>query len=156
MSIETRLYIKLKKYLVKNDWKVIGGQPPSGSDHLPVIEIKLNRTGGKGSGDAYKPDMVATKDKVLYIFEIKPKYSRLDCEKLLEVYSSDSRREALWKEIEQRGLVDELGAPISVEAFSLELAIANQDEPRRLDNIWQFLSSDDGFLMIHPRGGPII
>ena len=37
---ETQVFILVRNHLLENNWQVIGGQPPSGTDHLPVIEIR--------------------------------------------------------------------------------------------------------------------
>jgi len=39
---EDLIYILTKKFFLKKNFTLIAGQPPSGSDNLPVIEIKTN------------------------------------------------------------------------------------------------------------------
>jgi hypothetical protein len=68
---ETQVFILVRKHLLENDWQVIGGQPPSGTDHLPVIEIRDPMHKGNGSKGSYKPDLIAWYESKLVIIELK-------------------------------------------------------------------------------------
>ena len=152
MTLEMDLYIRLKRHLKLTGWQVLGGQPPSGSDHLPVIEIKLDYGAIKGSKDALKPDLVALKDNTVMIFEIKPAFSETDHLKLLGVKSSLTRIESFWKELQERNIKDSNGQPIWERAESLELecALAYFYPGTAADRVWTFLGTESGFKELPP------
>jgi len=52
---EEEVYNGAKRWLRKNGYIVLAGQPARGVDHLPVIEIK-QPTGDKENKLAYKPE----------------------------------------------------------------------------------------------------
>ena len=87
---EEEVYLGCKNYLLKNGYKVIAGQPARGVDHLPVIEIKGDNDGTKGSKFSYKPDLVAFKENFIYIIECKPKFDLGDYLKLKEIKNSNA------------------------------------------------------------------
>jgi hypothetical protein len=52
MSEESVVYQKLKEYLQQQNWIILGGEPPGGTNHIHVIEVtnSLNlEKGRKGS-----------------------------------------------------------------------------------------------------------
>ena len=101
---ETQVFLTVKNYLIQQDWVVIGGQPPSGTDHLPVIEIRDPLYKGKGSKGSYKPDLIAWRDRKLAIIELKPNFNQPDRNKVNEVLSSPDRIESLWDSLIQRNI----------------------------------------------------
>lgn len=104
MTVEMELYISLKKYLKQQGWSLLGGQPPSGTDHLPLIEIKNQIGEAKGSKFSFKPDLVAYLERQILVVEIKPRFSQSDLKKLQEFSSVESRQNAFWSEIQTRDL----------------------------------------------------
>lgn len=96
---EEEIYVAVKWWLKRESWDVLGGQPPSGTDHLPVIEIKDDLQAQRGSLGAYKPDLVAMKGFVVALIECKPNYDLNDHQKLNDVLSSWRRLRSLWNEI---------------------------------------------------------
>lgn len=101
---ETQVFIEVRKYLLADGWVALGGQPPSGTDHLPVIEIRNPANTGKGSKGSYKPDLIAWKDGKLIIIELKPEFNKPDFDKVLEVLNSPERISSLWESLIQRNL----------------------------------------------------
>jgi len=101
---ETQVFISVRNYLLENDWHVIGGQPPSGTDHLPVIEIRDPMHKGKGSKGSYKPDLIAWRESILAIIELKPSFNRADREKVNGVLRSPERTRSLWESLIQRNI----------------------------------------------------
>lgn len=99
---ETAVYLKVKKHLKTTGWSLLAGQPPSGTDHLPVIEIKDDFTSGNGSKGSFKPDLVAWKNDVLVFIELKPMFNAPDQVKVENVLNSPLRIEALWEDLVQR------------------------------------------------------
>lgn len=106
MSIpnETQVFISVKEFLVSQGWHVLGGQPPSGTDQLPIIEIKDPGFRGKGSKGSYKPDLVAWHNSCLAIIELKPKFSKSDRDKVSEVLNSPERLSSLWQGLIERNI----------------------------------------------------
>ena len=101
---ETQVFISVRNYLLENDWQVIGGQPPSGTDHLPVIEIRDPMYKGKGSKGSYKPDLIAWHESNLAIIELKPLFNQPDRDKVNEVLRSPERTRSLWESLIQRNI----------------------------------------------------
>lgn len=101
---EEEVYNGAKRWLRKNGYVVLAGQPARGVDHLPVIEIK-QPTGDKGSKDAYKPDLVAYKDGLFYIVECKPGFDTGDLNKVTDVLTSKERLLNFYHELAQYQLL---------------------------------------------------
>jgi hypothetical protein len=141
MSAEMDLYISLKRYLKNSGWEILGGQPPSGSDHIPVVEVKLNHGLEKGSRQAFKPDLLALRDNQLMLFEIKPNYSQSDFEKLIAVLDSDQRIRALWLELRERKVRDTLGRFLFDyrDEIVIHCALAYEGQYRQVPRVWTFL-----------------
>jgi len=100
------VYVLAKRGLLLSGWTVLGGQPPRGTNHLPVIEIKDPLRSGKGSRGAYKPDLVAWfPPHHLLIVECKPTHDNPDAVKLRAILADEARQRELWGEISQRGLL---------------------------------------------------
>ena len=105
---EEEVYNGAKRWLRKNGYMVIAGQPARGVDHLPVIEIKLP-SGDKGSRDAYKPDLIAFKEGIFYIVECKPEFDAGDRIKIIDVLESKERLHNFYTELEQYQLIKKTG-----------------------------------------------
>ena len=116
MLTEEEVYNGAKRWLRKNGFLVIAGQPARGVDHLPVIEIK-QPSGDKGSRYAYKPDLVAYKDEVFYIIECKPGFDYGDLEKVNEVLNSTERKRNFFAELEQYHLLSRVQYDKPIEVF---------------------------------------
>jgi len=103
---EDEIYIATKKWFKSYHFEIIGGQPPNGSDNIPVIEIKDRFIKEKGSKGAYKPDLIVINENCLVIVECKPTDSKTDEEKLLKVMNSEIRKKLLFDELMKRGMVE--------------------------------------------------
>ena len=99
---EDQVYFHTKKWFTENDYILIGGQPPNGSDRIPVIEIKTSANTEKGSKAVYKPDLLVATNTVFIVIECKPLFSLTDIEKLTEVATSLDRQRMLFSELLQR------------------------------------------------------
>lgn len=40
---EDEIYVYTKEWLIDKGYKILGGQPPNGSDDFPVVEIKKRK-----------------------------------------------------------------------------------------------------------------
>lgn len=117
---ETQVFILVKNYLVENNWQVIGGQPPSGTDYLPVIEIRDPTYKGKGSKGSYKPDLIAWYDSKLVIIELKPLFNQPDRDKVNKVLNSPERTKSLWESLIQRNIsLGKFGKIVEVKSNSV-------------------------------------
>jgi len=117
MLNEEEVYNSTKKILKKNDFIILGGQPPRGVDHLPVIEIKSGLNHGKGSKDSFKPDLVAFKDNIFYIIECKPVFNFGDHRKLCKILNSEKRILFFYLELNQRSILKKVSYSNSFEFF---------------------------------------
>ncbi|MCG3584666.1 hypothetical protein L9Z42_14680 [Clostridioides difficile] len=118
---EEEVYIGTKNFLLKNNFILLGGQPPRGTDILPVIEIKSKSNIDKGSRDSYKPDLLAYKDGFFYIIECKPKYCKSDIDKLQSILTSDTRISCLYYELKQRNIFNNINFNKDIDSFKSSL-----------------------------------
>jgi hypothetical protein len=102
---EEEIYIATKAWFKKKDYLILGGQPPGGTDHIPLIEIKDPNYSEKGSKGSYKPDLIVGNKENIIIIECKPDYDLGDEKKLKEIINSDERKIMLFKELQQRHLL---------------------------------------------------
>ena len=146
MSIEMSLYIDLKKYLKSAQWELIGGQPPSGTDHLPVLELKSHIGEVKGSASSYKPDLVAYKTGRLLLVEIKPKYSPADNAKLLNILEEPTRLETLWAELRSRQIHSSTDGLIANRRtdVQVELALCHEGNRPQTSTVWTLCRDENG------------
>lgn len=121
---ETEVYIATKTVLRQMGLKLIGGQPPNGTDSFPVIEIADPSVLSKGSKGSFKPDLVAfcpNRQKIV-IVECKPEFSLNDVEKLL-LASDNKRLGLLSQELRQRGFEKKHGLLLDSAGISREQVI---------------------------------
>lgn len=140
---EEEVYNGAKRWLRKNGYQVLAGQPARGVDHLPVIEIKFP-TREKGSKNAYKPDLVAFKDHYFFIVECKPEYSRDDHSKILDVLHSPQRLQSLYAELEQYQLLQRVDYAEPFEKFQTHVSgiLAFSGAPHYDCDLHQLVVSD--------------
>jgi len=84
---EPEIYLLAKRLLKKNDWEIIGGEPPDGTDNIPRIEIHDPNNKNKGSGGSKKIDLIAFKDEKLLLLELKTYFDATDILKLDDIVS---------------------------------------------------------------------
>ncbi len=78
MIEENLIYQILKKYLREQNWIILGGEPPGGTIHIPIIEVRDPLNFKKGSKGSKKIDLVAFKSSFFLLLELKPSYSYYD------------------------------------------------------------------------------
>lgn len=154
---EDEVYFHTKEFLRNSGLTVIAGQPPRGTDRVPVIEIKSPENDRKGSDGSFKPDLVAANEQVILVVECKPRYSSSDVQKLQELRASADRRRKLVEEILQRGLLHRHGliarstGSRDVDA-RLEFAVAYHGKPVRLDDLFLICIGPSGVGSAHLEG----
>lgn len=144
------MYIATKTVLKQIGLKLIGGQPPNGTDSLPVIEIADPSILSKGSKGSFKPDLIAfcpTRQKIV-IVECKPEFSLSDVEKLL--LASDTKRLALLsQELRQRGFEKKHGLLLDSEGIrqnQVILCVSFTGHIRTISEVSQIAFTGDGTL----------
>jgi len=144
------VYIATKTVLKQIGLKLIGGQPPNGTDSLPVIEIADPSILSKGSKGSFKPDLIAfcpTRQKIV-IVECKPEFSLSDVEKLL--LASDTKRLALLsQELRQRGFEKKHGLLLDSEGIrqnQVILCVSFTGHIRTISEVSQIAFTGDGTL----------
>jgi hypothetical protein len=102
---ESLIYQKLKEYLSQQNWLILGGEPPGGTNQIPVIEIRNQLNLKKGSKGSKKIDLVAFRSSFFLLLELKPSYSYNDIHKLNEITIHPSGREAFLNALLAKGLL---------------------------------------------------
>ena len=92
---ESEIYLKSKTILLENNWIILGGEPPGGTDTIPRIELRDPTYKGKGSKGSKKIDLIAIKEDKLLLIELKSKFAQSDIEKLNLIVSERKWRESL-------------------------------------------------------------
>src|SRR4051812_5227569 len=105
MIEENLVYQILKKYLRQQNWIVLRGEPPGGTNHIPVIEVRDPLNFKKGSKGSKKIDLVAFKSSFFLLLELKPSYSYSDICKLNELLKYPSGRESFLNALLAKGLL---------------------------------------------------
>jgi hypothetical protein len=100
---ETEVYVNLKAYLQEKDWEILGGQPPGGTNSIPLIEIKDRDYRGKGSKGSKKIDLVGFREPFFLLVELKESLSESDISKLRDVTGDSVWREAFLVALEEKG-----------------------------------------------------
>jgi len=159
MLQEDEVYIGAKAFLKANGWTLLGGQPPSGCNHLPVIEIKDPNRVSIGSKGAYKPDLVAHRDGVTMIVECKPDFSKMDEAKLLGILSDAGKRRELYNEMLKRNLFKRHRVQVGQEEFDAKLrgALAHSGSARSHGSllILSIVDMEGGGQALCPAGDPV-
>ncbi|MGI8493986.1 MAG: hypothetical protein ACR2L1_01570 [Pyrinomonadaceae bacterium] len=118
---EDEVYIGTKTLLQNQGWLILAGQPPSGSDHIPVIEIKDYFMTEKGSRKSYKPDLVAYKENKTLLVECKPEHSDEDAIKLTKILTNPLRVQTLFDELYQRNIFNRYKIILDRNSFAENL-----------------------------------
>jgi len=144
---ETEVYIATKTVLKQLGLKLIGGQPPNGTDSFPVIEIADPSILSKGSKGSFKPDLIAfcPKRQKIVIVECKPEFSLNDVEKLLQA-AEKNRLGALSQELYQRGFEKKHGlilGPAGISRNQVILCVSFKGQLRAIQEISQIAFKGD-------------
>jgi hypothetical protein len=144
---ETEVYIATKTVLKQIGLKLIGGQPPNGTDSFPVIEIADPSIFSKGSKGSFKPDLVAfcPKRQKLVIVECKPQFSLNDVEKLIQA-AENNRLGLLSQELRQRGFEKKHGLILGSTGISRNqviLCVSFKGQMRAIQEISQIAFKGD-------------
>lgn len=99
---ETKIYLILKGWLQDHGWLILGGEPPGGTNVIPVIELKDAEYTKKGSKGSKKIDLVCCKKDYFLLIEIKESYSYSDIKKLNEIVGEKKWRRALIRALKEK------------------------------------------------------
>ena len=129
---EDFIHYCIRKQLRDNDWLLIAGQYPNGSDdELPSLNIMDPVLACDNSPDHRRhsmnklvPDLVAAKGNLILLVEMKPNYSIEDEEKLLEIVGSrkDDLLSALSSLVDKRNI--KLAVPLDQLIFIPSLGLS--------------------------------
>jgi hypothetical protein len=149
---EDEIYIYTKEWLIAKGYDILGGQPPNGSDDIPVVEIKKEKNQNKGSKGSFKPDLVAKDSKEILVVECKPKYDKDDEEKLNQVLIKKKRQQLFVEELLQRRLINE-----SEKNLKIKFCLANNSKIAPLQTINNIFISDNSkeCLVIRPTNADL-
>lgn len=90
---EDYIHFAIRQFLRESDWQLVAGEYPNGSDdelpRLNIMDPLLARDNSpdhrRHSKNKLVPDLVAYKDQIIFLVEMKPKYSYEDEKKLLDI-----------------------------------------------------------------------
>mgnify|MGYP001174585097 CR=1 FL=1 len=102
---EDEVYFYTKEWFKSKGFNIIAGQPPKGSDNIPVLEIKDSSYSDKGSKGSFKPDLITINSQNIVIIECKPKFDNNDKEKLESILFNEDRKLLLYEQLNQRNLL---------------------------------------------------
>ena len=117
MPNENEVYQLLKHHIEKLGWNVLGGEPPGGTNHIPVIELKDPENREKGSKGSKKIDLIGFKNGFFLLLELKEQYSKTDVEKLNEIVESKKWREAFLNALEDKKIITKNKLQISKSQY---------------------------------------
>jgi hypothetical protein len=103
---ETEVFLACKRFLETHRWTILGGEAPGGSAHVPRIEIHHPSVTTRGSGGSRKVDLIAYRDGIILLLELKPSYDRADVLKLDALVRFPSWRYALVTALDQRRIFE--------------------------------------------------
>lgn len=106
---ESEIYVYSKRYLREHGWKLVGGEPPGGSNGLPRVEAKHPSVRVKGSRGSKKVDIIAYRDGYLLLLELKSTFDRGDVKKLDELVGEPRWRRSLVEACEERKALSRAG-----------------------------------------------
>lgn len=106
---ESEIYVYSKRYLRQLDWKLVGGEPPGGSNGLPRVEAKHPEIEMKGSKGSKKVDIIAYRDGYLLLLELKSTFDRGDIQKLDQLVGERRWRQSLVDACKERNALNRAG-----------------------------------------------
>ena len=117
MLEENLIYQILKEYLREYNWLILGGEPPGGTNHYPVIEIRDPLNLRKGSKGSKKIDLVAFKSSFFLLIELKHSYSWSDIYKLNELINNPSGRQTFLNALLAKGIMKDNNISIDYQQY---------------------------------------
>lgn len=103
---ESEIYVYSKRFLRDRGWRLVGGEPPGGSDGLPRVEAKHPEKEVKGSEGSKKVDILAYRGGKLLLLELKSMYDERDVEKLNELANERRWRRSLMEACTERNALE--------------------------------------------------
>lgn len=105
---ETEIYLLMKRWLKDNGWIVLGGEPPGGTNDIPLIELKDIDYTKKGSKGSKKIDVVGHKQGYFLLLELKALFSYSDIKKLNQITGETKWRAAFIRALKERSIFNDL------------------------------------------------
>ena len=107
----------MKEYLSKLEWTIVAGDPPHGTDHIPVFEMHDSDYVGKGSKGSKKIDLLAYKKKYFLLIELKGKYAQSDIKKLDELISNEKWRYSFVNELKSKKIITKIDSDLDIDMY---------------------------------------
>lgn len=142
---EDRIHWEVRAFLRGIGWNLLAGEYPGGSDNElrpfyirdPTVARDNSPSPRQHSLDTYEIDLVAQKEDIILLIEMKPIYSKKDQDKLVRII--DERRSHL-----DTALKDQLGInPQSVKKIIPALGFSEHSKFSRENRFVYLLVSDD-------------
>jgi len=115
MPNENEIYQLLKPYVEELGWVVLGGEPPGGTDHIPVIELKDPTNLDGSSKGSKKIDLVFFKNNNFLLLELKENFAQSDVDKLDDIVSSNIWRKSFFNAIRDKSIHLRHNIPLTEE-----------------------------------------
>jgi hypothetical protein len=112
---ESEIYLRMKEWLTKRNWIILGGEPPGGTNNIPIIEIKL-AVRHKGSYGSKKVDLATFREGFFMLIELKQKYTASDFEKLDLIVGDSTWRTAFLRALREKSLLKKAGINLTYGA----------------------------------------
>ncbi len=122
---EDIIHFSVRQFLRNHEWQLVAGQYPDGSDDelppLNVVDPVLARDNSpdhrRHSLNKYVPDLVACKQQIMLIIEMKPKYSASDEQKLERLLHE--RRKDLFAALEDLVRIRGMVLPVTLNMLAI-------------------------------------
>ncbi len=156
LNREDVIHFCIRQNLVKNGWILIAGEYPNGSDDelhsLKIMDPYFSKDDSpdhrRHSLNKLVPDLIAFKGDEFLIIEMKPKYSKLDEEKLYELLTQ--RREDLVKCLREfiKRYMSDLKIDVTKSKLIPTLAFASGKYPEKPGYMYLLVNSLDSVEIV--------
>ena len=142
-SDEIFIVNEFRKYLQSNDWNIIQLVCSGGQAHMS-ISFKI-----QGRNKTVFPDVIALRDNLILIGEVKSRYDYNDEQKILEIMNSELAQSRLMKNISMRFDMDEMDLCIMYALINSEVDSVESSF------LYQFIFDGEHFLLRPPTSSII-
>ena len=142
-SDEIFIVNEFRKYLQSNDWNIIQLVCSGGQAHMS-ISFKI-----QGRNKTVFPDVIALRDNLILIGEVKSRYDYNDEQKILEIMNSELAQSRLMKNISIRFDMNEMDLCIMYALINSEVDSVESS------CLYQFVFDGEHFLLKPPTSSII-
>jgi len=120
MLNESEIYLSIKKWLKENEWVILGGEPPGGTNDIPLLELKDIDYMGKGSKGSKKIDVISYQNGFFLLLELKSRFSYSDVRKLNEIVGDKNWRLAFIMALREKRVFENSGITLPSESLYID------------------------------------